>query len=168
MNTRRISIMRTNAPPLYVCYDNETHSVTLSIDDSVQDDWSLSPLAYELLQTGRPCFTAVALYKQGVWLRLFMKNTGAPELARYLHELQKHTDVLYDMSTIRFTNDKAYMYCNRIIIDPEYVLQRRWLQDITGLKQYSYFKTGRLADKPERSAIKRYISQYNNCNGVST
>lgn len=168
MNTRRIRINNTNTATVYVCYDNETHKVTVSTDDSVKDDWSITSLDSTLIQTGRPCFTAVALYKQGIWLRLFMKATGAPELARMLHELQKNPDVLYDMSTIRFTNDKAYIYCNRIIIDPTYVLQKRWLQDTTGLQQYSYFKTGRLTDKPKHGAIKRYIKQYSNNSGIST
>lgn len=161
MNTRRIILARTNKEPLYVCYDNDTHLVSLSAADDVPNDWSMSPLTETLVQTGRPCFSAVALYKQGVWLRLFMRTTGAPELSRILHELKRHPEVLYDMSTIRFTSDNAYMYCNRLIVDPAYVLQTNWLQDVSGLRHYSYFKTGRLSDKPVRGSVKQYVNTYN-------
>lgn len=165
MYTRQLTINAENTEQ-YVCYDADKNSVIYTKKDEVQPSWCCSYLNNLLLTTGHPVYSAVALLSDYVWLRLFMRAQGASELLRDLTTLQKANDsvdapILKDMSRICFTKDGNYIYCDRIIIKAEYVLNKHWLQDVSNLKQFSYFKAGRLSERPTRKALNVYLETAN-------
>ena len=170
MYIRQLIINAENAEQ-YVCYDADKNSVVYTKKDDIQPSWCCTCLNNMLLATGHPVYSTVALLSDYVRVRLFMRAQGASELLRDLTALQKaslsvdnadgEAPILKDMSRICFTKDGNYVYCDRIIIKADYVLNKHWLQDVSNLKQFSYFKAGRLSERPTRKALKMYLETAN-------